>query len=73
MTLVTDLDHAHIQKIITFLHYLDLLLDHLRDPEILDFLDLVYTPIQETNLKQFNHKPKMTQLTLKYICNTPLK
>ena len=71
--LVTDIDHAHIQEITLILQDMHLLLDHLLDPEILDFLDLAHIPIQETNFVQFNHKPKMTQLSLKYICITPLK
>ena len=73
VTLVTDIDHAHIQEITTILHAIHLLFDHLRDPEILDFLELAHTPIKEINLIQINHKLKMTKLTLKYICITQLK
>ena len=70
--LVTDIDHAYILEI-TILHNIDLLLDYLRDQEILGFLDLAHTKIQETNLIQSNHKPKMIQLTLKYMCITQPK
>ena len=47
VTFVTDIDQARIQKIITYLQDIHLLLEHLRDPEILDFLDLDHTPIQK--------------------------
>ena len=47
VTLVTDTDHAHNQEI-TILQSLHLL-DHRRDPEFLDFLDLVHTRKQSTN------------------------
>ena len=49
VTLVTDIDHAQIQDIITILPNKHLLLDHRRDPEILGFLNLVHTRLQETN------------------------
>ena len=55
---VTDIDHAHILEI-TILHDKHLLLDLLRDQKILGFLDITHTQIQEINLKQSNHKPKM--------------
>ena len=73
VTLVTDIDHAHNQGIITILQDIHLLLDRLRGLEVLHFLDLAQTSRQETNLIQFNPKPKMTQITLKYICITQLK
>ena len=73
MTLVTDIDHARIQDITTFLQDTHLLLDHLQDQEILDFQDPVYIPIQGTNLIKYNHKPKMIQLISKYTCNTQPK
>ena len=58
VTPVTDIDHAQILEI-TILHDLLLPLDHLRDQEILGFLDLANTQIQEINLIGSNHKPKM--------------
>ena len=68
MTLVTDIDHARIQEITTVLQNTHLLLDHLHDQEILDLLDPVHIRIQQTSLIQYNHKPKMIQLILKYTC-----
>ena len=73
MTLVKDVDHARVQEITTILQAIHLHIDHLLDQEILDFLDLVHIQKQETNLIQYNHNTKMIQLTLKYICITPLK
>ena len=73
MTLVTDIDHARIQEITTIVQDTHLLLDHLHDHEILDILDHVHIQIQGINLMQFNHKPKMIQLTSKYTCITQLK
>ena len=71
--LVADIDHAHIQDITTILQVTHLLLDHLQDQEIVDFPDLAHTQRQETNLIQYNHKLKMIQLILKYICITQPK
>ena len=73
MTLVKDVDHACIRGITTILQDTYLLSDHLHNQEILDFLHIAHTSKQGTNLIQFNHNPKMTQLTLKYICIIPLK
>ena len=73
MTLFTDIDHARIQKITTILQDPHLFLDHLHGHEILDILDHFHIQIQGTNLKQYNHKPKMIQLTSKYICIIQLK
>ena len=61
MTLVTDIDHVHIQKIKTILQDTHLHIDHLHDQKILDFLDPVHIQIQETNLIQY-HNTKTTQL-----------
>ena len=72
MTLVTDIDHALFQEIITLQDTL-FLIDHLHDHDILETLDLVHTPIQEINLIQYNHKPKLNPITLKYTCITQLK
>ena len=63
MTLVTNIDHAHIQEITTILQDTHLHIDHLHDQEILDFLDPVHIQIQGRNLIQYNHKTKMTQST----------
>ena len=73
MTLVTDTDHASIQEIITILQDTHLPIDHLQGQEILDILDPVHIQIQGTNLIQYNHKPKMNQITSKYTCITQLK
>ena len=72
VTLGTDIDHTHILEI-TISHDTHLPLHHLRDQEILGFLDLAHTQIQGINLVQFKHKSKMIQLTLKYICITQPK
>ena len=48
-------------------------LDHLHDHDNLDIQDHVHIQIQGTNLIQYNHKPKMIQLTSKYTCITQLK
>ena len=71
VTPVTDSDHAHFLEI-KFLHDIPLPFD-LRDQEILDFLHLSLNQIQEINLIQSNHKPKMIKLTLRYICITQPK
>ena len=63
MTLVTDIDHARIQEITTSLQDTHLPLDHLHGQEILDLLDPVHIQIHRTSLIQFNHKPKLIQLT----------
>ena len=73
MTLVLDIDHVHVQEIITILQDTHLLIDQLQDLEILDTLDHVHIPIQEINLRQYNHNTKMTQLTLKCTCIIQLK
>ena len=73
MTLVTDIDHVHIQEITTILQDTHLHIDHLHDQEILEFLDPVHLQIQETNLIQNNHNTKVTQLTSKNTCITQLK
>ena len=73
MTLVKDIDHVHIREVTTILQDTHLLIDHLRDQEVLDFLDLVHSRIQETNLIQYNHNTQMTQFTSKYTCITQLK
>ena len=73
MTLVIDIDHARFQEITTIFQAIHLHIDHLLDKEIVDFLDLVHIQIQATNLLQYNHNTKLIQLTLKYICITPLK
>ena len=72
MTLVKEIDHALIQEITTVLQDTHIFLDHLHNHEILDILDLVHIQIQGKNLKQYNHKPKMIQLTSKYTCITKL-
>ena len=71
VTPVTDIDHAHIPEITIFDNHFPL--DHLRDQKVLGFLDLAHTRIQEMNLIQSHHNPKMIQLFLKYICTTQLK
>ena len=58
MTLVTDIDHAHIQNL-TILQGTHLPLDHLHDQETLYLLDHVHIPIPEINLIQYTHKLKM--------------
>ena len=73
MILVTSIDHARFQEITTIIQDTHLLLDHLQDQEIVDFPDLAHTQRQETNLIQYNHKLKMIQLVLKYICITQPK
>ena len=73
ITLVINIDHAHIQEITTILQGTHLNIDHLQDQEFLDFLDLVHIQIQGTNLIQYNHNTTMTQLTLKYTSITQLK
>ena len=73
VTLVTDIDHARIQEILTILPDTHLPLDHLYDQETLDLLDHDHIPIQESNLIQYTHKVKMIQLTSKYTCITQLK
>ena len=65
MTLVTDIDHNHIQGITTILQNILLPRDHFHDQEITGFLDLVHIQIQETNLIQNNHNTKMIQSTSK--------
>ena len=72
-SLVTDIGHARIQEITTLLQDTHLLFDHLHDQVSLDSLDYVHIQIQGINLTQYNHKPKMIQLTLKYTCITQLK
>ena len=72
VTSVTDIDHIHFLQII-ILHDKHPPLDHLRDQEILGFPDLAHTQVHELNLIQSNHKLKMIQITLKYICITQLK
>ena len=67
---VIDLDH--IQEITTF-HDTLLLIDHRRDLEILDILDLARTPRHETKSMTYNHKLLLTQSTLKYTCTTQQK
>ena len=47
-TLARDIDHALIQEKTNF-HNIQILIDHLPDQEILDFLDHVHTLILETN------------------------
>ena len=73
VTLVTDINHARVQEKTTISQDTHLLLNHLHDQEILDIQDPVHIQIQGTNLKQYNHKPKMIQLTSKYTCITQLK
>ena len=73
MTLVPDIDHALIQETIKILQNTLLLTDHLQDHGILETPDHVHIPIQEINLIQYNHNPRMNQLTLKYVCTTQLK
>ena len=73
VTPATVRDHAHIHEITTILQDTHLPLDHLHDQEILDFLDLAQTQIQETNLIQYKQKVNKIQLTLKYICITQPK
>ena len=48
-TLALDTDHAHIPETKNSQN-LQIHTDHLQDQENLDFLDLVHTPIPETNL-----------------------
>ena len=67
VTLVTDIDHVHIQEITTILQGTRLPLDQdFHDQETLDLLDHGHISIPETNLKQYTHKLKMVQLTSKY-------
>ena len=73
MTLVKDIDHIHIQGIITILQDTHRLIDHLQDQEILDILDHVHIQTREINLIQNNHNTKQTHLTLKYTCIIQLK
>ena len=47
VTLVTDIDQAHIREITTFLQGIDLPLDHLHDQETLDLLDHCHITIPE--------------------------
>ena len=61
VTLVTDIDQVHIQETITILQDTHFPLDHLHDQEILDFLDIAHTQMQETISKQYNHKLHRTQ------------
>ena len=71
--LVTDIDHAHTQETTISLRDTHLLLDHLQDLEILGYLDLAHTRVQDINSKQHNHKLKTVQIILKYICITQPK
>ena len=71
--LVTDIDHAHIHETTTIFRDMHLQIDHLQYLEILDFLSLARTQIQEINLIQYNPKLKKIQLILKYICITQPK
>ena len=71
--LVTQTDHAHIQETTTLLRYTHLPLDNLQDLEILDFSNLAHTQLRGINLIQYNHKLKMIQTILKYICITQAK
>ena len=73
MTLVLDIDHVHIQEMTTLSQDTHLHIDHLHDHEILDILEHVHIQIRETNLIQYNHKPKLMQLISKYTCITQLK
>ena len=73
VTLVTDIDHVRIQEITTILQGTELPLDHHHDQQILDLLDPVHIPIQETNSIHNTHKLKMIQITSKYTCITQLK
>ena len=73
MTLVIDIDHVHIQEMTTLLQDTHLHIDHLHHHEILHILEHVRYQIKETNLIQYNHKPKMIQLISKYTCITQLK
>ena len=70
MTLVIDIDHVHIQKIVTILQDTHRLIDHLQGQDVLDSLDHVHIQIREINLIQYNHNIKKTQLLLKYTCIT---
>ena len=73
LTLVIDIDHVPIQEITTILQEIHLPIDHLLDHEILDILVHAHIQIQGTNLIQFKHKTKQTQLILKYMCMIQLK
>ena len=57
-TLALDIDHALIRETI-ILHVIQIHTDHLQDREILDFLDLVHTPILEVNSIRYNHKTNL--------------
>ena len=69
VTLVTDIDHAHILEI-TILHNTKLPSDHLRDQEILGFSKSRSHSNTRNKLIQSNHKPETVHLTLKYKCFT---
>ena len=58
-TLALDIDHAHIQKTITFTN-IRIHTDHLLDQEFSDFLDPFHTPILETKLIQYKRKTNLT-------------
>ena len=73
MTLIIDTNHVHIQMITIILQDTLLLIDHPQDQKIPDTLDHAHFPIHRTNLIQYNHNTKMTQLTLKYTCIIQLK
>ena len=73
MTLVIDIDHVHIQEIVTILQDTHRLIDHLQDQEILDSLDHVHIQVREINVIQYNHNIKKTQFILKFTCITQLR
>ena len=58
-TLVLDTDHAPIQET-TNTQSTKIHIDHLRNQEILDFLDLAHTPIPEIKSIGYNNKTKLT-------------
>ena len=57
-TLALDIDHAPIQETI-ILQDIQIHRDHLLDQQILDFLDLVHTPILEKKSIRYNHKTNL--------------